>query len=696
MCKNLVIVESPAKARTLTQFLGKDYTVKASLGHVRDLPPKELGVDLDNDFSPKYVVVRGRKKLLGEIKDAAASAAAVYLATDPDREGEAISWHIVRSAKLDKLPLKRVVFHEITKEAIADAFRHPRAIDHRLVDAQQARRILDRLVGYKLSPLLWKRVRPGLSAGRVQSVALKLVVDREGEISTFVPVEHWSIEAELEKERDRSPSFRANLVGPMGGGKTNLKNEGQSLELAAELEKASYAVANVAQKRVARQPAPPFITSTLQQEAWRKLRFSAKQTMAVAQQLYEGLPVGKEGHVGLITYMRTDSTRVAPTAIAETRAYIGDKYGADFLPPTPRRFAKKVKGAQEAHEAIRPTSVWRDPARVQSFLNKEQQKLYTLIWQRMVSSQMAAAQFDTTTANVEAKAASNRYLFRATSSALAFPGFLTLYQEGRDEEGKEAAKNPLPELAKGEGLRLLGLFPEQHFTQPPPRYTEATLVRALEELGIGRPSTYAPIMSLIQERGYVDRHNGKFEPTELGVIVSWLLTEYFGGIINVDFTAQMEDKLDQIARGELEWVPMLREFYYPFEELVAKATSAIPKISFPTDETCELCGRPMVIKWGRRGKFMSCSGFPKCKNAKAIIVASGAKCSRCGADLAEKRTRKGKTFYGCSRYPDCDFATWDKPSPQPCPQCQGLVTLPRRGPAKCTQCGHEVDNDAGR
>ncbi|HEY48696.1 MAG TPA: type I DNA topoisomerase [Dehalococcoidia bacterium] len=688
MSKNLVIVESPAKARTLSQFLGKDYTVKASLGHVRDLPEKEFGVDVDNDFSPTYVVSRGKNKVISEIKEKAKNATAIYLATDPDREGEAISWHLVQAARLNKLPLKRVVFHEITREAISRAFSDPRHIDMKLVDAQQARRILDRLVGYKLSPLLWKRVRPGLSAGRVQSVALKLVVDRAAKISDFVSEEYWTIEAELVKKNPTTSSFKAELVGLFGGDRIELKDEKRTKELEAELKDARYAVSSVSEKRAARQPAPPFITSTLQQEAWRKLRLSAKQTMSIAQQLYEGLPIGEEGHVGLITYMRTDSTRVSPSAISNARSYISSKYGADYLPPSPRRFARKVKGAQEAHEAIRPTSIQREPAKVKPHLTRDQLRLYTLIWQRMVSSQMASAQIDTTTVDIEAKSA-KRYLFRARRAVVAFPGFLTLYQEGRDDVEDENGKGPLPKLAKGDQLKLLALFSEQHFTQPPPQYTEATLVRALEELGIGRPSTYAPILSLIQERGYVERRNGRLEPTELGNIVSGLLSEHFTDIVSVDFTAQMEEKLDQIAGGKLKWVPMLREFYSPFEELVAKATSTIPKFSEPTDEVCELCGRPMVIKWGRRGKFMSCSGFPKCKNAKPIQVGTGVKCPKCSGELIERRSKKGKLFYGCSRYPECDFATWDKPLPQPCPRCKGLLTQSWKGLVKCTQCDYK-------
>jgi DNA topoisomerase-1 len=754
MTKKLVVVESPAKARTLGQFLGKDYTIAASVGHVRDLPAKELGVDVDRDFSPKYVVSLDKRKVVKEIRDKAAKATAVYLATDPDREGEAISWHLVQAANLDKTPLKRVVFHEITEEAIASAFRHPRAIDLRLVDAQQARRILDRLVGYKISPLLWKRVRKGLSAGRVQSVALKLIVDREAEILAFVPEEYWTIEAELAKEADKSAAFAAVLVGPVGEDKISIRNEEQAQQLVRELQGARYRVSAVQQKTAARQPAPPFITSTLQQEAWRKLKFNGKRTMAIAQQLYEGLPLGKQGPVGLITYMRTDSTNVTSSAISDARSYVKERYGAEFLPPTPRRFAKKVKGAQEAHEAIRPTSIRREPAQVKRYLTPDQLKLYTLIWQRMVASQMAAARIATTTVHIEARPdkGKKRYLFRASSSAVVFPGFLTLYQESKDEEEEDKRKS-LPDLAKGEALSLLKLLPEQRFTQPPPQYSEATLIKALEELGIGRPSTYAPTLSLIQERGYVERRNGRLGPTELGTIVSGLLSEHFADIVNVGFTAQMEEKLDQIASGKLEWVPMLQEFYKPFEETIARAATAIPKIAEPTDEICEKCGSPMVIKWGRRGKFLSCSGFPKCKNArsidatesrterapskvtettdetcekcgrpmvvksgrfgkflscsgygdpdkkksckntKSLQAAIGVKCPNpgCEGTLTEKRTKRGRVFYGCSRYPQCKYATWNKPLPEPCPQCQGLLTASRNSTAKCADCGYEGD-----
>jgi len=688
----LVIVESPAKARTLSQFLGTKYTVKASLGHVRDLPGKDLGVDVDSDFLPKYVVPAGKKKVLQEIKKLAKDAKAVYLATDPDREGEAISWHIMEAAGLNKKQHKRVVFHEITREAIAEAFRHPREIDLSLVNAQQARRILDRLVGYKISPLLWRKVRPGLSAGRVQSVALRLIVDREAEVNGFAPVEYWTIDAEL--VRNGSRSFKAGLVSTLGKKKIDLKNEEQTRKLVAELEKADYAVSAVRQKKVSRQPAPPFITSTLQQEAWNKLKFSAKRTMAIAQQLYEGLPLGDEGPVGLITYMRTDSTRVSSAAISEARSYIDRKYGADYVPKSPRRFSRKVKAAQEAHEAIRPTSIMREPEQIGAYLSPEQRKLYTLVWQRMVASQMAAAGINTTTVDVEARAPKESYLLRATSSVVAFPGFLVLYSEYEDAED---IKNPLPQLSSGERLKLKGLFPGQHFTQPPPRYTEATLVKALEQNGIGRPSTYAPILSLIQERGYVERRSGRLEPTELGVIVARMLVEHFSSIFDTGFTAQMEGDLDKIASGQQEWVPMLREFYVPFQEMVNKAKTNITKVSEPTDETCEKCGRPMVIKWSRYGKFMSCSGFPECKNAKTLAkrapVATGAHCPKCGGDIVERRSKRGRLFYGCARFPDCDFASWNRPLSQPCPQCKGLLTLAGKGSVKCTQCEYKGSAD---
>lgn len=687
MSKSLVIVESPAKAKTVSRMLGNSYSVKACVGHVRDLPRSRLGVDVEEGFTPKYVVPKEKKTVVKQIGEAAKKASSVYLATDPDREGEAISWHLIQAAQLDDMPLKRVVFHEITKEALTDAFRHPRGIDIDLVNAQQARRILDRLVGYKLSPLLWRKVRRGLSAGRVQSVALRMIVDREREIEGFVPKEYWSIDAELKKMAGKD-SFKATLLGLSDGKKIEIGSQDEAEGIAAELEKASYAVAQVRKKEISRGPAPPFITSTLQQEGWRKLRFTAKHTMAIAQQLYEGLPVGEEGSVGLITYMRTDSTRVASSALNEARAYIKDKYGANFLPPRPRIFAKKAKAAQEAHEAIRPTSVWREPDAIKRYLNRDQFRLYELIWKRMVASQMSPALLDTTSVDIEAKNEKS-YLLRATSSLIKFPGFTILYSEGKDEAEAEGGKKPLPELAKGESLKLLALFPEQHFTQPPPRYTEATLVKALEERGIGRPSTYAPILSTIKERGYVERADGRFQPLELGFVVSELLTEHFPDIVDLGFTAQMEDGLDQIARGERSWAPFLQDFYHPFEKSLKTAEERMEKIKVvdePTDETCEQCGRPMVIKLGRYGRFIACTGYPECRNTKPLLVKIGVECPKCGGDLVQRQTKKRRTFYGCANYPDCDFATNSRPLPQPCPQCSGLMVMRGKRMAKCLKC----------
>ncbi len=689
MGKDLVIVESPAKAKTIGRILGKGYSVKSSVGHVRDLPRSSLGVDVKKGFAPKYVVPREKRSVVREIKEAAEKASAVYLATDPDREGEAISWHLIQAAELETLPLKRVVFHEITKEAVEQAFLNPRALNMDLVNAQQARRILDRLVGYKISPLLWQKVRRGLSAGRVQSAALRMIVDREREIQHFVPREYWTIDAELAKIGQRE-SFIATLVGLLDGKKLDVGNEKQARKIVAELEGCRYEVAQVRKKEVSRQPAPPFTTSTLQQEGWRKLRFSAQRTMAVAQQLYEGLTIGDEGSVGLITYMRTDSVRVSPSALRETQAYIKRKFGANFL--RPRSFTRRAKGAQEAHEAIRPTSVWREPDQIKPYLTRDQFRLYELIWKRMVASQMSPVLLDNTSVDIEARN-ETAYLLRATSSVVKFPGFTILYSEGKDEAEAEDGKRPLPELAKGEPLEFLGLFPQQHFTQPPPRYTEATLVKALEERGIGRPSTYAPILSTIQARGYVEREDGRFHPLELGLLVSDLLREHFPDIVDLGFTAQMEEGLDRIAQGEQEWVPFLRHFYHPFERTLKVAEERMEKVRLagePTGETCELCGRPMVIKWGRYGRFLACSGFPECKNTKPLLVKLGVPCPKCGGELVERKTRRRRTFYGCANYPNCDFAISDKPIPQPCPECGGLMVMRGKKMAKCLKCESSI------
>lgn len=630
MVDKLVIVESPAKAKSIGKILGRSYSVKASVGHVRDLPQWGLGVDVKNGFAPKYEVLKAKRKVVEDLKEAASKAKAVYLATDPDREGEAIAWHLVAAAELDGVEKHRVVFHEITEEAIKEAFRHPRQIDIHLVDAQQARRILDRLVGYKISPLLGSKVRRGLSAGRVQSVALRIIVEREREIQSFVPQEYWTIEAELSKfsTDSKPPSFRAKLAGIKGKGEKLKLNSGEDAEpIVQQLKKAAYFVTQIKKKRIARQPAAPFITSTLQQEAWRKLRFTADRTMAVAQQLYEGLSLGPEGEVGLITYMRTDSTRVADLAIQETRHYVAEKYGAEFLPSKPRLFTRKAKGAQEAHEAIRPTKAEREPDSVKPYLNADQAKLYRLIWERMVASQMAAAVFDTTAVDIEAREPREGkvYILKATGSILHFPGFLVLYSEGKDEaEGVEEAGAGLPPLDEAEQLRLLDIFPEQHFTQPPPRFNEATLVKALEERGIGRPSTYAPIISTLRRRNYVERkRDGRFYPLEIGFVVNDLLVQHFPNIVDIGFTAKLEEQLDEIARGERGWVGAISEFYVPFEETLRKANANIVKVKQadePTDEVCPQCGRPMVIRAGRFGKFLACSGFPKCKTTRSLTA----------------------------------------------------------------------------
>jgi len=695
--KKLVIVESPAKARTLTKILGRGYSLKASLGHIRDLPKSRLGVDIENGFVPKYVVPKEKKKVVAELKEAAKTASTIYLATDPDREGEAISWHLTELTKTNRITYYRVVFHEIIKEAVEHAFKHPRSIDMQLVNAQQARRVLDRLVGYEISPLLWRKVRRGLSAGRVQSVALRIIVDREREIKEFTPIEYWTIEAELIKKipADEAKTFRAMLVGLIDGTKLDIHNQEQATDINSELEQASYSVVKVKTKKLTRQPAPPFITSTLQQEAWRKLRFTAKQTMAIAQQLYEGLTIGDEGSVGLITYMRTDSTRVAHSALVEAREFISDKYGSQFIPPHSRSFIRVAKGAQEAHEAIRPTKIWREPSLIKSYLNASQFKLYQLIWKRMVASQMSAALFDNTTIDIRARCPDSKtdYLLRTSSSIITFPGFTILYTESKDENKEEEKKSSLlPHLEKGDELALLDLFPEQHFTQPPPHFTEATLIKMLEQWGIGRPSTYAPIISTIQERAYVIKANGSFQPTELGIVVNDLLAKHFPDVFDIEFTARMEEELDQIAQENRDWVNVVKDFYIPFEKSLQDASLLMEKIKLAdelTEEICPECGKTLVVKHGRYGKFLACIGYPECKYTKSFQVKMGAKCPECGAEIVQKINKKKRTFYGCSNYPNCKFAINSKPLPQPCPKCGGLLTQYRKNLAKCTKCEYK-------
>jgi DNA topoisomerase-1 len=697
MASKLVIVESPAKARTLNKILGRSYSVKASLGHVRDLPRASLGVDIDKGFIPKYVIPTEKKRIVGEIQKAASKAISIYLATDPDREGEAISWHLVQATRLikDGKPIQRVVFHEITEDAVQEAFQHPRSIDMNLVNAQQARRILDRLVGYKLSPLLWRKVQRGLSAGRVQSVAVRMIVDREREIQNFTPQEYWIMEVELAPLEEKEASFKARLFALADGTKFDIGNKGEADRVTADLEKAEYAVKAVVTKQVARQPAPPFITSTLQQEAWQRLHFTAGRTMAIAQQLYEGLPLGKEGSVGLITYMRTDSTHVAASAISEAREFIGEKYGAKSLPPKPRSFARKAKWAQEAHEAIRPTKIYRQPEQLRPFLNPTQLKLYELIWKRMVASQMSAALYDTTNVEIEASNTENQpdgYLLKASSSVVKFPGFMIVYSESRDEDERRESVASLPKLRIGEKLIYLGTFPEQCFTQPSPRYTEATLIKALEQKGIGRPSTYAPILSTIQERDYVNKADGKFHPTELGITVNKILTAHFPKIVDPGFTAQMEEQLDEIAQGKHVWIATLQEFYPPFQDMLDKAWINLEKVSMTqaSEETCPKCGRPMVIKVGRFGKFLACSGYPDCKTTMPYIVKTGVSCPQCGGELVKRISKKKKVFYGCSKFPNCQFTVNRRPIAQPCPDCGNLLVQYREDWAKCVACQRKV------
>jgi len=691
MAVKLVIVESPAKARTLNRILGRGYTVKASVGHVRDLPKSSLGVDIEKDFAPEYVILQAKRKIIREIKDTANKASSIYLATDPDREGEAISWHLIKASKLDgnDTPIHRVVFHEVTEEAIRAAFKKPRAIDMNLVNAQQARRILDRLVGYKLSPLLWRKIQRGLSAGRVQSVVVRMIADREQEIENFTSEEYWSIEVELAPQEQQT-SFKADVVAFLNGTKLNVHNEKQAKEIVARLEKSKYHVSGVQRKQVPRQPSAPFITSTLQQEAWRKLHFTAKHTMVVAQQLYEGLPVGEEGSVGLITYMRTDSTHIASSALTEARSFINKKYGKTFLPSKARTFAKKTKWAQEAHEAIRPTKVMREPEKVKPFLDSAQAQLYELIWKRFVASQMAAALYDTTNVEIQALVSkgTDGYLLKAASSLMKFSGFMTVYSEGKDESDKKEIPTSLPELEIGDKLSYIGVFPDQHFTQPPARYTEATLIKALEQEGIGRPSTYAPILATIQERQYVYKQGGRFHPEELGIVVNNMLCQHFPKIVETKFTAQMEQELDEIAQGKKDWVAVLHTFYPPFQDTLQRALANAHKVKVVemTDQKCPNCGRPMVVRVGRFGKFLACSGYPQCKTTMPFLVKTGVPCPQCGGELVQRIGKHKKVFYGCSNYPKCQFITNSKPIPQPCPQCGKLLVAYKEDEAKCVAC----------
>ena len=686
----LVSVESPAKAKTVGRFLGKGYTVRASVGHVRDLLRSELSVDVDHNFAPKYRVPNEKRAVVKEIKTLAREAEQVYLATDPDREGEAIAWHLLEAAEIDPEISHRVVFHEITEEAIHEAFSNPRTINMDLVDAQQARRILDRLVGYSISPLLWEKVRSRLSAGRVQSVALRLIVEREKEIEAFVPVEYWSIQAELTPDH-KNHAYLAKMA-KIDNHDPDLKTREDAGQLLSDLEQAAYTISKIKKSERRRKPAAPFITSTLQQEASRKLGFTARRTMMVAQQLYEGLEVGEGGASGLITYMRTDSTNVAHQAQQETREYVKKQFGEHFLPATPPFYKTRAVSAQEAHETIRPTSVFRHPDKIKSYLTPEQFKLYQLIWQRFVASQMVEAVYDTLTVEVDARGVIHQALFRSSGSTLKFAGFLVVYEEAQDEDFKpeegENVKIPAG-LKEGQAQKLIRLIPEQHFTQPPPRYTEASLVQTLEENGIGRPSTYAPILSTIQQRGYVVREAKRLSPTDTGILVNDLLVEHFPDIVDYKFTARMERYFDEVASGQQQWQKVIAGFYRRFEPEVKKAQMDMPVAKSEPEKVGRLCpvsGHELIIRWGRYGKFIGCSNFPACRYTEPLLEKIGVQCPKDGGDLVIRKTRKGRVFYGCANYPTCDFTSWKKPIPAPCPHCGGLLVLSNKHEVQCINC----------
>ena len=667
MEKTLVIVESPAKAKTIEKFLGKNkYTVEATIGHIRDLPKSQLGIDVENDFQPKYITIRGKGPVLDKIKKESKKAKRVLLATDPDREGEAISWHLAKQLGIDENIKCRIEFNEITKNAVRNSLKNIREIDRDLVNSQQARRILDRLVGYKISPLLWKKIRKGLSAGRVQSVATRIIVDREKEIENFVPEEYWSILAFLNKE-NRKTSFQAKFYGEKDK-KIDLKNEKQVREIIEYLKDQNYLVDTIKKGSKKRNPSLPFTTSSLQQEASRKLNFTSRKTMMIAQQLYEGIKLKKEGLVGLITYIRTDSTRISEEAKDECSKFIISEYGDKYLGNRGKEPSKSKK-VQDAHEGIRPTSTYKTPNEIKDSLSRDQFRLYKLIWERFVASQMSQAIFDTISVSI----VSGKYLFRASGSKLIFPGFMLVYKEGKDDNKEEDKDTLLPDLKEGEKLILNKLEEKQHFTSPPPRYTEATLVRALEEQGIGRPSTYAPTISTIINRGYVGKEKKFLIPTELGELVTDLMKDYFSDIMDIEFTADLEKQLDLIEEGSRDWQKIIEEFYRPFEKSLKHAEEDIGEIEIKDEETdiiCDKCGRNMVIKHGRFGKFLACPGFPECRNTKAIYKETGASCPKCQGEIIEKKSKKGRIFYGCKNYPKCDFTTWDRPiKKKKCPLC---------------------------
>ncbi len=669
MAKTLVIVESPAKAKTISKFLGRKYTVKSSVGHVRDLPRSQFGVDVEHGFQPKYITIRGKGEILKELRQAAEKCETVLLAPDPDREGEAIAWHLAHALKLDAQRDCRIQFNEITKNAVFHAIKQPRKINRDLVEAQQARRILDRLVGYNLSPLLWRKVKKGLSAGRVQSVAVCLICDREEEINNFEPEEYWTLDSLFTVN---GKLLEARLT-KFQGKKIEIKTQTDMGRVLEQLQGAAYVVSEVKKKDKKRNPVPPYTTSSLQQEAYRKLNFTAKKTMRIAQQLYEGINIGKEGAVGLVTYIRTDSTRIAASAQQEAKEFILGKYGDKYVPEKMRQYSNK-QSAQNAHEAIRPTSVWRTPEQIKGKLSRDQFRLYNLIWKRFLASQMAAALLENTTILI----AAGDYLFKASGSVIKFPGFMEVYIDDNDDVQEK--NDLLPDVTVGTVLDLKKLVDKQHFTQPPPRYSEASLVKALEEQGIGRPSTYAPTIETILTRGYVVREDKQFYPTELGQVVVQLLKEYFPDIVDVDFTANLEAELDDIEEGRRDWREVLDNFYRPFRSLLRKAEEEIGRVEIEdevSDVTCEKCGRNMVIKYGRYGKFLACPGFPECRNTKPLLEEIGVKCPYCQGEIVERRSKKGRKFFGCSNYPECNFVSWHKPVEEKCPEC-GAYLIEKR------------------
>ena len=685
MGKTLVIVESPSKAKTIEKFLGKNYEVLASLGHVRDLPKSQFGIDVENDFEVKYITIRGKGDKIKELKKAASKADRVLLASDPDREGEAIAWTLMETLKINPEEKCRIEFNEITKEAVKTAVKHPRQLAYNRVYSQQARRVLDRFIGYQLSPLLWRKVKKGLSAGRVQSVTVRMICEREEEINSFIPEEYWTLDNVL----STGSSKMTAKLSKISGKKAEIGSEAEMQAILDDLKGASYEVADLKVQKKTKNPAAPFITSSMQQDAYRKMNFTAKKTMRVAQQLYEGISLGKGGTVGLITYMRTDSTRIADVAKADAAAFIKERYGEQYLPKEQKAYKNK-NNAQNAHEAIRPTYVDKTPESIKEYLSNEQYKLYKLIWERFVASQMASAQLEQTTILTR----SGKYDFTTSGTVVTFKGYMEVYEESKEEDGEENQK--LVPVEIGQSLKSEKLIPKQHFTQPPARYTEATLIKALEEKGIGRPSTYAPTVETVLARNYVVREAKQFYPTELGILVVDLLKEHFPDIIDVNFTAGMEDKLDGIEEGEYEWKAVVRDFYEPFSRELAAAEEKIGQIKIEdevSDEICEKCGRNMVIKMGRFGKFLACPGFPECSNAKPLLEKIDVTCPVCGkGDVVLRRSKKGRTFYGCSDYPECSFVSWDRPTGQRCPKCDSIMVERNTKKGKLVICSNKECN----